>query len=105
MIRSFTRRKFSTEPDFHPHSTIKYLSKSGSVKKKSKDQINENAQVQTKNETLGYRENEMKIQMISKSLYQQIFGNQEQYPKINPHLIQKLIKYFQANHEINYLYL
>ena len=89
MIRYLSRRKYSTESDFYPHSTIKYLSKSDSVQKKNAKLNNNNkAQIQAKNENDVYRENEMKIQMISKSLYQQIFGDKE-YPKVGADLIQK----------------
>lgn len=95
MIRYFGRRKYSSESDFHPHSTIKYFSKAGSVHKQNAKQINEKAKIPIKNEIDGYRENEMKIQMISKSLYQQIFGSEEQYPKIGTDLIQKLVLSFQ----------
>lgn len=93
MIRFIYRRKYSTESDFHPHSTIQYLSKAGLVFKKTKAKKNvekiETQKSPVTNEIDGYRENEMKIQMISKSLYNQIFGNQDQYPKIGSDLIQK----------------
>ena len=89
MLRLILRKQYSTKSDFHPHSTIKYLNKTGSVpKKKPKVTVQKEViPVQAKKDE--YRENEMKIQMISKSLYQQIFGDEAQYSKIHEDVIKK----------------
>lgn len=75
--RSLRRNYSSNEADFQPHSVIRIISKATPVVKKEKYK---NDKVQLKKVEQGCEtntrdsENEMGIQMISNSLYQQIFG-------------------------------
>lgn len=72
--RSLKRNYSSFDADFQPHSVIKIISKATPVSKK---QISKNDKVQLKKDCetkIRDKENEMGIQMISNSLYQQIFG-------------------------------
>lgn len=72
--RSLRRNYSSYEAEFQPHSTVKIISKATPVRKNEKST---NDKVKLKKDCeikMRETENEMGIQMISNSLYQQIFG-------------------------------
>lgn len=75
VLKKSLRRSYSSnEADFQPHSVVKIISKA-TVVKKNKESENDKAQIKKDCKTkIRLNENEMGIQMISNSLYQQIFG-------------------------------
>lgn len=71
------KRSYSTSlPDFEPHSVVKVVSapKQSTVRKKKKETIPATIDKPAKNDNQA-NVNDMGIQMISKSLFQQIFKN------------------------------
>ncbi|CAO1413192.1 unnamed protein product [Diamesa serratosioi] len=72
--RSLRRNYSSNEADFQPHSVVKIISKATPVKK-IKESSNDKGPLEKDCKIkIRENENEMGIQMISNSLYQQIFG-------------------------------
>lgn len=77
--------------EIHPHSSIRIVQKCDGQRpfetnSKLQESKNEN-NIKNISNNYEYRENEIKIQMLSKSLFQQVFGDNEQ--KIDPILVEK----------------
>lgn len=90
----------SLKPEIFPYSKITIFRQNGN--KEVTNKSTESFQIQQNNEhhqqktslskndfDSEYRENEMKIQMLSKNLYKQIFGNRKPLSSVDPKLIEK----------------
>ncbi len=92
MLRNVIKRNFSIQSEFYPHSTIKVISRNAKEQLKSEiqDPIEKPADLKVpeseKQENV-FRRNEVDIQMIPGSLYQQIFGNINSHPLIDKETI------------------
>ena len=99
--RCLKRNYSSIEDDFQPHSVVKIISKATPMKKNEKST---NDKVQLKKDCeikMREHENEMGIQMISNSLYQQIFGIDSLKSKeIDEATIQKYVEYKTSRWQI-----
>lgn len=95
--RSLRRNYSSYEADFQPHSVVKIISKATPVIKKEKSKNDKIQLKQASENKIRDKENEMGIQMISNSLYQQIFGIDSLKSKdIEEATIQKYVEYKTA---------
>lgn len=104
MLLNVIKRRFSIQSDFHPYTTVKVISRNAKEQLKSelensmekpakqnnvtekhvkKDQGNE------KQQESEFRRNEVDIQMIPNSLYQQIFGNRNNHPVVDKNTIEE----------------
>lgn len=95
--RSLRRNYSSFEADFQPHSVIKIITKATPVSNKEKSKNDKVLLKKGCKTKIRDKENEMGIQMISNSLYQQIFGIDSLKSKdIDEATIQKYVEYETA---------
>lgn len=90
MIAKQFQRRFSAQADFFPYSTVKVISKSGKTENLKQPESREILEEKPNDESSQkFRVNEVNIQMISESLYKQIFGDRKNFKIADPEMVER----------------
>lgn len=90
MIAKQFQRRFSAQADFFPYSTVKVISKSGKTENLKQPESRETLEKKPNDESSQkFRVNEVNIQMISESLYKQIFGDRKNFKIADPEMVER----------------